>query len=112
MIIDFFIDLIIYVLRLAVRFAPFILHILGLVVLPSILFVVYRIFAAIYLHRVAKMRGHEKKASFLLPLLLGIPGFIYVATLPDIKTKELEQAAKLAIVLDPEVESQPTAKTA
>lgn len=103
MIIDFIIDLFRIVMAYAIRIAPIALQAFIVFALPPILFVIYRVFAAIKLREVAKMRGHVGKRFLILPLIFGLPGFIYIATLPDKKMQELKHAAQMSLILDREV---------
>lgn len=102
MLIDLFIDILRIALSAIYQFIQIALPQIIFFTATPILFVIYRIVAAKKLSEVAKMRGHRGKRFFVLPLLFGLPGFIYIATLPDLKMKELKQAAKMALIIEKE----------
>ncbi len=68
--------------------------------LPAFLLIVCMFFGAVFLillslviayhfHQIALAKGHYEKRWFWLCFLLGLPGWLMVAALPDLKLREV-----------------------
>lgn len=65
-------------------------------------FLTVRIILSKKFEKTAKMKGHIKVHAFAICFWLGLPGYIYVACLPDLKTARLKKIAKKLIELGEE----------
>ena len=79
-----------------------IIVIVCVVALPIVFFAVNALVAK-FLSNIAKSKGHNPLVPFLLCFLLGLPGYFYVAALPDLKKHQ--QIEKIINLL--QVEKEP-----
>ncbi len=74
-----------------------------------LLFILAKLIISKHLSSIAKMKGHPSLWAFILCFVFGIPGYFYVAALPDMKKRE--QLQKIISILLKEEEDQTAEKT-
>ena len=83
-----------YAFNVFLRLLPFIILLVA--------FIVVKVLIAKKFAKTAKMKGHKKVHAFAMCFWLGLPGYIYVTCLPDLKTEQLKTLASKILELGEE----------